>query len=77
MASGYGGIVKILQDMSGIHKYTQTKYLVLKKVRTVHGVRFSKRRGQGYQITCNNFFTSLELAKELAKQNSAQYYKTK
>ena len=24
---------------------------------------------QGYGVTCDNFFTSLELAKELAKQN--------
>ena len=28
-----------------------------------------KGLGQGYGVTCDNFFTSLELAKELAKQN--------
>ena len=28
-----------------------------------------KGLGQGYVRTCNNFFTSLELAKELEKQN--------
>ena len=28
-----------------------------------------KSLGQGYGVTCDNFFTSLELAKELAKQN--------
>ena len=28
-----------------------------------------KGLGQGYGVACNNFFTSLELAKELTKQN--------
>ena len=28
-----------------------------------------KGLGQGYEVTCDNFFTSIELAKELAKQN--------
>ena len=28
-----------------------------------------KDLGQGYGVTCDNFFTSLELAQELAKQN--------
>ena len=28
-----------------------------------------KGLGQGYRVICDNFFTSLELAKELAKQN--------
>ena len=28
-----------------------------------------KGLGQGYIVTCENFFTSLKLAKELAKQN--------
>ena len=28
-----------------------------------------KGLGQGYGVTCDNFFTSLELAKKLAKQN--------
>ena len=47
--------------ISFVSEKKQGQRVVLKLVKDV---------GHGYGVTCDNFFTSLELAKELAKQKT-------
>ena len=70
MVSRFGLIAKILQNMLGIHKCIRAKFPLLLKKKQGQRVVLDlvKGLGQGYGVICDNFFTSLELAKELAKQ---------
>ena len=52
---------------SRIHKYISFAPEKKQAQRVV--LDLVKGLDQGYGVTCDNFFTSLELAKELAKQN--------
>ena len=47
----------------------QISFALEKKLGQLVVLDLVKDLGQGYEVTCENFFTSLKLAKELVKQN--------